>query len=86
MEIPQVVEIIKKWGFISKTKIKNILKMERRNDISVNVNNKIPIREDGRKKRDKTSKYTILKNGAYYVHNDWEKNQKIRGKVVVHCP
>ena len=60
--------------------------MERRNDISVDAVNKIPNRKDGRNKIDQTSKYTILKNGAYYVHHDWYKNQKVRGKVAVPCP
>ena len=70
LEIPQVVEIIKKWGLSRKKDIKNILKMTRRNNISVYVVNKIPIREVGREKIYQTSKYTILNNGAYYVHHD----------------
>ena len=74
LEIPQVVDIIKKCGLISKTEIKSMLTMARRNDISVNVVDKIPIREDGRKQRDQISKYTILKNNAYYVHHNWNKN------------
>ena len=28
----------------------------------------------------------VLNNGAYYVHHDWDKNQKVRGKVAVPCP
>ena len=83
LDISQVVEIIKKWSFSSKMDINNMLKMERRNDIGVNIINKIPIRGDRRKKRDQTSKYIILKNGAYYVHHDWEKNHKVREIVVV---
>ena len=86
LDISQVVEIIKKWSFSSKTDINNMLKMERRNDIGVNIINKIPIRGDRRKKRDQTSKYIILKNGAYYVHHDWEKNHKVREIVVVTWP
>ena len=86
MEILQVVEIIKKCGLIRKTEIKNMPKIERRNNISVIVVNKIPTRVDGRKQRYQKSKYTILKNGAYYVHNDWDKNHKVRGKVAAPCP
>ena len=56
MDITQVFEKINKWGFSSKAKIKKILNMSRRNYISVNVVNKVPIREDGRNKRDQTSK------------------------------
>ena len=78
LEIPQLVDITKKWGLSSKTDIKDIMKMVRRNDISVNVIKKISIMEDGRKKRDQTSKYTTLKNGVYCVHHDWENNQKVR--------
>ena len=86
LEIPQLVEIIKKWGLSSKTEIHKNLNMARRNDIIVNVINKIPIREDGIKKRNQISKYKILKNGAYYVHNDWYNNQKVKEKVAVPCP
>ena len=86
LEIPQVVEIMKKCGLSSKTEINNMLNMARRNDTSVGVITKIPIREDWRKKRYQTSKYTILKNGAYYVHHDWDKKQKVRGKVALPCP
>ena len=86
LEILQGVEIIKKCGLGSKTETKKILNMERRNDISVDVVNKIPIREYGRKQQYQTSKYTILKNGAYYVNHDRDKNQKVRGKVAVTCP
>ena len=71
LDIPQVVEIIKKYGLSIKTKIKKMLNMAWINDIRVNVVNKIPMREYGRKKRDQTSKYTILNNGAYYMHHDW---------------
>ena len=60
--------------------------MTRIHDISVYVINEILIREYGRKKIYQTSKYKILKNGAYYVHNDWEKNQKVREKVEVPLP
>ena len=56
LEIPKIVEIIRKCGLSSKMEIKKILNMARRNDISVNVVNKILIREDGRKKRNQTSK------------------------------
>ena len=86
MEIPQLVEIIKKCGLSIETEIKNIMKMAHRNGISSDVVNKIPIREYGRNKRDQTSKYTILKNGGFYVHHDCYKNQKVRGKVEVPCP
>ena len=86
MEIPQVVDIIKECGLSSKTEIKNMQNMSQRNDISVDVVNKAPIREDGKKQKYQTSKYTILKNGAYYVHYDWDKNQKVRVKVAVPCP
>ena len=55
-----------------------MLEMARRHDISVDVINEIPIREDGRKKIYQTSRYTILKNGAYYVHYDWDKKHKVR--------
>ena len=71
LEIPQLVEIIKKWDFSSEKEIKKMPKMTQKNDISVDVVNKIPNREHGRKKRDQTSKYTILNNGAYYMHHDW---------------
>ena len=57
-----------------------------KNDISVFVVSNIPIREDGIKQQDQTSKYTILNNGAYYVHHDLDKNQKVRGEVVVPYP
>ena len=63
-EIPRLVEITKKCGLSSNTDIKNILKMAQRNDISVNIVKKIPIREYGINNRYQTSKYTILKNGA----------------------
>ena len=33
-----------------------------------------------------TSKYTVLKNGAYYVHHDFENNHKVRERVAVTCP
>ena len=46
----QVVEIIRKLGLSSKTDIKNMLKMARRNDISADVVSMIPITEDGRNK------------------------------------
>ena len=57
-----------------------------RNYISVDAVNKIPIMENERRKRDQTSKYTILNNGAYYVYHDWYKNHKVRVKVVFPCP
>ena len=85
-EIPQVVNIINKCGLSSKTEIKEMLKMACRDYISVDVVNKTPIREYGRKKIYQTFKYTILNNGAYYVHHDCDKNQKVRGKVAVPCP
>ena len=44
LDIPQVVEIIKKCGLSSKMEIKEMPKMAQKNDISVNVINKIPIR------------------------------------------
>ena len=71
--IPQLVEIIKKFFLSSKTDIKKMMNMARRNDIIVYVVNKIPIRKDEKNKIYQTSKYTILKNGAYYVHHDWDK-------------
>ena len=80
LEIPQVVEIINNCGLGIKTEIKKILKIARKNDISVDVVNNIAIREDGRKKIYQTSIYTILNNGAYYVHHDWDKNQRLRGR------
>ena len=86
LEIPQVVEIINKWVLIINKDIKRMLNMLHINSISVNAVNKIPLRKDGRKKRDQTSKYTILRNGTYYVHHYWEKNQKVREKVAVTCP
>ena len=64
LQIPQVFEIIKKCGIISKTEIKKMLNMARRNDISSDVVNKIPIMEYGRKKIDQIPKYTILNNGT----------------------
>ena len=63
-----------------------MLKMACKNDISVDVINNIPIREDGWSKIYQTSKYKVLKNGTYYVHHDWDKNQKVREKVEVTCP
>ena len=74
LEIPQAVEIINNCGLSSKTDSKKILKMARRNDISSDVANKIPVREDERKQSYQISKYTILKNNAYYVHHNWNKN------------
>ena len=71
--IPQVVEIIKKCVLSSKTDIKKMMNVEQRNEIIANVVNKIPIREDEKNKIYQTSKYTILNNGAYYVHHDWDK-------------
>ena len=44
LEIPQVVEIIKKYGFSSNPEIKNMPKMAQRYEISVDVINRIPIR------------------------------------------
>ena len=82
----EIVEIIKKCVLSSKTYINNMLIMARRNDISVDFVNNIPIREDGRKKRYQTSRYKILKNGAYYMHHYWDKNQKVRVKLAVPCP
>ena len=49
MEIPQVVEIFRKWGLSSKTEIKKILKMKGINDISVDVVNKFLIKMGERK-------------------------------------
>ena len=62
-----------------------MLNMAYIHDISVDVANDPPIREYGRKKGDQTKKYTILKNGQYFVHHDWENNQKARKKVAVPC-
>ena len=70
LEKPKLVDIIKKCGLSIKRDIKKMLKMERRNEISVNVVNKIPIREYGREKIYQTSKYITMNNGAYYVNND----------------
>ena len=56
LEITQVVQIIKKWSLSSKTDIKNIPNMAWRNDISVNIVNKISIREYKKNKRYQTSK------------------------------
>ena len=83
MDIPQLVEIIKKWGLSSNMEIKKMLKTEWRNVISVDIVKNNPIREYGGKKRDKTSKYKILNNDAYYVHHDWDKNQKVRENLAV---
>ena len=74
LDIPQIVGIIKKFGLSSKTEIKKMLNMARRNEINVDVVNNIPSREDGRNKIDQTSKYTILNNGAYYAHHDSDNN------------
>ena len=84
LEIPQVIEIIKKWGLSIKMEINKILRMERRNDIIIDAINNTPIREDWRNKRDQISKYTIPKNGDYHVNHDWHKNQKLREKVAIH--
>ena len=78
LEIPQLFEIIKEWGFGIKTYINRMMKMIRINYISVDVSSNIPIRGYGRKKIYKTSKYAILNNGAYYVHHDWDQNQNVR--------
>ena len=86
LETPQVVQIIKKFSLSIKTEIKKILNIKSKNNISVDLVSKIPIGEYGRKQQDQISKYTILKNGAYYVHHDWYNNQKLRRKVVVPCP
>ena len=86
LEIPQVVEIIKKCGFSSKTDTNKILNMAHINGISVDFINKILIMEDMRKKIDQTSKYTILKNVSYYVHHYWDKNQKVGGDFAVPLP
>ena len=55
-EIPGVVVIINKWGLIIRIAIYNMVKMERRNDIGVDVVNKLPIREDGKNNQDQTPK------------------------------
>ena len=60
--------------------------MEQRNDISIDIVNNIPMSEYGINKRYQTPKYTILKNGAYYVHHGWYKNQKVREKVALPWP
>ena len=70
----------------SKTDIKKMMNMARRNDIIVDVVNKIPIRKDEKNKIYQTSKYTILNNGAYYVHHDWDKKYKVRGNMMVTLP
>ena len=86
LDIPQVVEIIKRWDLSSKIYINNMLNMAQRNDISVDVVNNIPIMEDGINKIYQTSKYTILNNSAYYVYHYWYMNQRVRGEVAVPCP
>ena len=63
-----------------------MLKMARINNTSVDVVNKIPIMVDEQNKIDQTYKYTILKNGAYYVHYAWDKNQKVRENMVATLP
>ena len=52
LDIPQVVDIIKKWSLIINADINKMLNMSWRNYIGVDVVNKIPIREDGRNKID----------------------------------
>ena len=52
LDIPQVVDIIKKWSLIINMDINKMLNMSWRNYIGVDVVNKIPIREDGRNKID----------------------------------
>ena len=64
LEIPQAVEIIKKWGLSSRTEIRNMPKTTRRHDTSVDIFNDILIREDRRKKIYKNYEYKILENGA----------------------
>ena len=86
LDIPQVVDIINKWGLSIKIEIKKMLNMARRNNTSVDFVNKIPIREYGRNKIYQTSKYTILNSGVCYVHHDWYKNQRLREEVVVPYP
>ena len=48
--------------------------------------NKLQIREYGRNKRHQTSKCTILVNGAYSIHYDWYKIQKVIHKGWVPLP
>ena len=85
VEIPQVVEIFNEWDLSIRTDIEKMLKMAQKHNISVEVANKIPIRSDLRKKINQITKYKILKNGAYYLHYDWDKNQKVGGKMAVPC-
>ena len=86
MATPEVVGIIRKWVLSSSKDINNMLKIVQRNNISVDVVNKLPIMRYGSKKRYHTSKYTILNNGTYYVRYDWEKNQTDRNTVILPYP
>ena len=84
--ILEVLVIIREWIFIIKTEIEKIPNMAHINDISLDVMNKILIREDGRNKRYQTSKYTIINNGESCVIHILEKNHKVREKVTVPFP
>ena len=84
--IPQLVEIIKKWGLSSRAKIQKMMNMARRYDISVDVVNENQISEDGINKRVQTPKHIIMNNCDYYVQHDWKNNQKVGGDVAVSCP
>ena len=54
LEIPEVSVITNKWLLSINTEIDNMLKMVHRSNISVNLVNEIPIREDGSNKIDQT--------------------------------
>ena len=56
------------------------------NDISVDVANNIPIREDEINKIDQTSKYKILNNGSYYVQHNWDNKYNVSEKMAVPLP
>ena len=86
LEIPQVVGVINNWGLGSKTCTNKIPNMGGINYISVDVVNKIPIKEDGTKKIYQTSRYKILNNDAYYVQHDCQNNQKLWVKLAVPFP
>ena len=76
-DMPQVVDTTKRWWLSIMKEIKKMLKMAQRNEISVNVFKNIPIRKDGRNKREQTSKQTIPNNGVCFVHHYWYKKQKV---------
>ena len=85
LDSTEVVVIMKKWGSINRAYIDKMVKMSHRNSISVDLANEISIRKVGRKKQDQRSNYTIINNGAYYVHYDWYKIQKRNNRVAILC-